>query len=98
MLASLKVKGPTPFSSSEVRFQNKKIDENERFLGPGYYEVKPFTDVTKPHSIENGFTSKEGRFKRGPTDVKLDGKPGPGHYESDDYDHWNKQSFNKLTV
>ena len=40
LLANLKAKrGLNPaFSSNAQRFPNKKVDEAETFLGPGYYE------------------------------------------------------------
>jgi len=40
LLANLKAKrGVNPaFNSNAMRFPNKKIDEAETFLGPGYYE------------------------------------------------------------
>lgn len=48
LLASLKAKRnvEAPFTFKTGRFEDKKITENEAFLGPGYYEYKDF--------IENG--------------------------------------------
>lgn len=46
LLANLKAKKSANlgFSSTQKRFDGKKIDENEAFLGPGYYEHKTFVD------------------------------------------------------
>ncbi len=40
LLANLKAKRGinAPFSSNARRFEEKRIDEAETFLGPGYYE------------------------------------------------------------
>ena len=40
MLANLKQKRgyKYEFGSSAARFQEKRVDEAEQFLGPGYYE------------------------------------------------------------
>ncbi len=41
LLANLKAKrdiNKLGFSSNAPRFEAKKVEENERFLGPGYYE------------------------------------------------------------
>ena len=40
LLANLKAKRGinAPFSSNAMRFEAKKVEESETFLGPGYYE------------------------------------------------------------
>ena len=38
MLAGLRDKMAIPFNSGKERFKEKKISENDKFLGPGYYE------------------------------------------------------------
>ena len=46
LLANLKAKGRggAPFNSKRGRFENKTVDENEAYLGPGYYEHRSFVD------------------------------------------------------
>ena len=49
LLASLKAKRnvEAPFTFKKSRFEEKKITENEAFLGPGYYEYKDFVENGK---------------------------------------------------
>ena len=49
LLASLKAKRnvEAPFTSKTRRFEEKRISENEAFLGPGYYEYKDFVEQGK---------------------------------------------------
>jgi hypothetical protein len=60
LLASMKNKAQIPFSSVDTRFKERKINENDRFLGPGYYEVKTFINETKQKPVSNAgiFNSK----------------------------------------
>ena len=48
LLANLKAKGrvsgDVPFNSKIGRFENRVIDENDAYLGPGYYEHRSFVD------------------------------------------------------
>lgn len=53
-----------PFASSEIRFKQSRLDENLRFIGPGYYENKTFIEnlKLKPSTNLSQFNSKDSRF------------------------------------
>jgi hypothetical protein len=52
LLANLKAKKnlQVSFCNSGDRFIEKEVDENDAFLGPGYYEYKAFVDEKKPQT------------------------------------------------
>jgi len=59
-----KGKEGVPFASSDIRFKDQRIDESDRFIGPGYYESKTFVDnlAGKPSTNTVGFNTKDSRF------------------------------------
>ena len=97
LLASLKakIKLVAPFNSCSQRFESRTISENEQFLGPGYYEFKTFAQSKKPSTLNDKFLSSERRFNKGFGGKKIDAhSPGPGNYEKEREDPWNKKTFN----
>ena len=66
LLSSIKEKPQAPFNSAKERFVAKNVDENDKFLGPGYYEVKTFVDNqnTKVGSNLGKFNSNNERFQK----------------------------------
>lgn len=92
-----KQKDLVPFASSEIRFKEHKIDESDRFIGPGYYESRTFIEdiQSKPSTKATGFNIKDNRFqKTGGFQKDAKNLPGPGHYELGDSEKWHKPSFN----
>ncbi len=61
MYMLFKAKEGIPFASSELRFKDQKLDESDRFIGPGYYESRTFLDELKgkPSTNASGFTTKD---------------------------------------
>lgn len=61
MYMLFKQKEGIPFASSEIRFKDQKIDESDRFIGPGYYESKTFIEelTQKPSTKATGFNIKD---------------------------------------
>ena len=97
LLASLKAKSTivAPFNSCLGRFNTRKAKDHEKFLGPGYYEFKTFVETNKPKSINPQFLSSEQRFSKASQGGKAKiNEPGPGKYEYDLDDPWNKRSYN----
>ena len=83
------------------RFLEKKMDENDKYLGPGCYDMprefdraqldyKGSAAVSKV--ISDWFKGKqEQRFKHDVNPI-----PGPGHYGGEDTNPWNKKTYNLL--
>ena len=97
LLASLKskMKHIAPFNTCTERFKIKNIKEHERFLGPGYYEFRTFVETNKPHSLNNQFLTSEKRFTKAFEGQKERlTEPGPGQYNKEREDPWNKKTFN----
>lgn len=96
LLSSMKEKTVAPFATGGQRFKQAKIDENQKFLGPGYYEQKTFVDEVKQKKGSK-FVSQEPRFQKS-TGFKKQQKamPGPGSYNINEMETWNKQSFNMM--
>lgn len=97
LLSSLKAKMKliAPFNSCSDRFKGPTTKDHERFLGPGYYEFKAFVDSQKPSSTISKFMSNEGRFKDQPgAGARARADPGPGKYQPDREDPWNKKTYN----
>ena len=98
LLANLKAKRGinAPFSSNARRFEEKKIEETEAFLGPGYYESKSTFEHGKASGNKpQGFQSNAQRFTE-PTTGRTNELPGPGHYSSEDLNAWFKRSYNMI--
>lgn len=94
LILSTSSKDPAAFSTRGPRFRKSKVDENEQFLGPGYYESKE-----QWKNKVNGaptFKSKSDRFDK-TTGFNKQRKemPGPGAYQAGE-GNWNKQSFNMI--
>ena len=55
LLANLKAKGrhsgAVPFNSKLGRFENRTVDENDAYLGPGYYEHKSFVEGAQSRAL-----------------------------------------------
>jgi hypothetical protein len=80
------------FSSKEKRFAgNKKVDEVDSFLGPGYYEHKSFVNENESQNKSHKFLSGAARFSGMPQET-----PGPGYYQGDMNSRWLKRSFNMI--
>ena len=97
LLANLKAKrGINPaFSSNAPRFQERRVDEPEAFLGPGYYEQQSTFDPSKSANSQNKnmkFLTHAQRFG----DMKKVEVPGPGHYSNEDLNSWFKRSYNMI--
>lgn len=97
LLSSLKSKMKLipPFNSCSQRFKEKTIQEHERFLGPGYYEFKTFVESSKSKGMSNQFLTSASRFS-GVFDgnTKRASEPGPGNYNKEREDPWNKKTYN----
>jgi len=85
-----------PFNSSTLWFDGTKVDENAKYLGPGYYEIPPAIgpkespSKAKPRKIVENFNTTQPRFIE-----KEKGSPGPGDYEGSNQ-RWFKKSFNMI--
>lgn len=88
-----------PFASSEIWFKQSRLDENLRFIGPGYYENKTFIEnlKLKPSTNAAGFNSKDSRFQK-TSGFKKESKnlPGPAHYNTGESEKWIKPTFNMI--
>eukprot|EP00826_Nyctotherus_ovalis_P055317 TRINITY_DN7336_c0_g1_i7.p2 TRINITY_DN7336_c0_g1~~TRINITY_DN7336_c0_g1_i7.p2 ORF type:complete len:198 (-),score=33.05 TRINITY_DN7336_c0_g1_i7:138-731(-) len=62
-------------------------EEDENYLGPGYYDLQ--RDFEEKGMRYNFFIPKDKRFR-----YEEEVTPGPGQYPVQEYDHWNKPSFN----
>jgi len=57
-----KGKEGVPFASSDIWFK-EKVDESDRFIGPGYYESRTFIEEKiKPSSNTASFNTKDSWF------------------------------------
>lgn len=97
MLARLKtkIKLVAPFNSLTDRFKTKTIKEDEKMLGPSTYNFKSFVETSKKKSNIYPFASSEGRFTKefeGNPEKRF--MPGPGNYDREKEDPWNKRTFN----
>ena len=85
------------FSSNAPRFNEKKVDEPDTFLGPGYYEQQSAFDPSKSvggvGAKGQKFLSQAERFNHQKKGVEI---PGPGHYSSEDLNSWFKRSYNMI--
>ena len=72
------------------RFPVRRMEENESYLGPGYYNMPREFDQSRIPIQANSNSSKEKRFKAASNVV-----PGPGFYK-EEISLWNKKSFNLL--
>lgn len=99
----LRKSAAVPFSTKTKRFIDKKPDENEMFLGPGYYEHKSFVGIEKVMTgnksqcflsavIFNTLTMQAPRFSENNVNT-----PGPGAYTGEDITSgWFKRSYNMI--
>ena len=102
LLANLKAKrGINPaFTSNAPRFQDKRVEEAETFLGPGYYEHQSTfehksTSVGSVNAKSLNFLANAPRFQD-PAIKKIVDTPGPGHYSNEDLNHWYKRTYNMI--
>ncbi len=100
LLANLKAKRGiiAPFSCNARRFEDKKVEESDTFLGPGYYEQASMFE-RKNQSLNvnrsQNFMSQAPRFIAGQP-PKVGETPGPGHYSNEDLNNWFKRSYNMI--
>lgn len=105
LLANLKAKrGINPaFSSNAQRFPDKKVDEAETFLGPGYYEQQSTFDrqssIPGPQAAAQANTRSQNFLSQAPRFHEVQKKqeiPGPGHYSNEDLNTWFKRTYNMI--
>lgn len=100
LLANLKAKTKAniPFSSNADRFK-EKVDENEAWLAPGYYEHRTSFEENKNKQKgkpQNFLTASE-RFNNRVEQQKAIETPGPGYYDKEGATaQWFKRSFNMI--
>jgi len=70
------------------RFERKR-DSCEDFLGPGYYCMPREFEQADVRVKKNIMFSKDERFKKQKSNV-----PGPGQYQDNVINLWNKRTFN----
>ena len=74
----------------------KKLSDNkncsyDEYLGPGYYCIPREFEQTRIKFKGNIITSKDTRFKD-----DGNGIPGPGDYQLNEMNPWNKKTYNLL--
>jgi hypothetical protein len=83
-----------PFNSKKEWFE-ENVNENERYRGPGYYDVEKAyqakTSSPKKEGVHQAFNSTKQRFGEKYNDV-----PGPGDYENTTQLKWFKKSYNMI--
>lgn len=100
LLTDLRVKkqiGNLGFSSVAPRFQDKKTQEAEAFLGPGYYEQSSTFEQKKSVGVSSTLKNPSfaPRMIEG-TKKTQETTPGPGHYSNEDLTGWYKRSYNMI--
>ena len=94
-----------PFQSGQEKFF-KKSASTSNLLSPGYYFIN--NNIQKRNKVDsevnklykNGFLYKDNNIKENYSHMKLNyqNKLGPGAYYLNNYNDWNKRSFNYLFV
>ena len=79
------------FGSQEKRGSSFISKENNKLVGPGIYYKNP-NKTTKQNIVP--FNQNEKRFDYNEKNIN----PGPGSYELNSYEEWNKKSHNILFV
>ena len=85
--------GRQPGSTIKERYRTRKNDSRGNCLGPGYYYVPRDFDQTGFGFQNKIVIPKDKRFRT----FKKNG-PGPGTYQCDVSNPWNKKTFNQFFI